>query len=221
MEPASSSQNSPGCWPALGWLELTEAEGGLAPALVRLEGGELDAVLVVGEDVDETNSVNLYVRSLGFLEKLDDLRWALSEVISDRRLRRAGYDPEGIKPLLAQVEIVPVLVGGEKGLLTAIAVPLGLGVLLMMGALFSSSMLLQSVIKEKSNRVMELILSSISARELMAGKFRGMASSGWCRHPPGEGRPTSWPNATSASPRGTYPGARGRPSSSISSWDIS
>ena len=47
--------------------------------------------------------------------------------------------------------------------------------LLYLSLLISGQMLLQSVIEEKSNRIVEVILSSVSPKELMTGKILGSA----------------------------------------------
>lgn len=50
--------------------------------------------------------------------------------------------------------------------------------LLYMSLLFMGQMIMQSVIEEKSSRIVEVILSSVSPKELMAGKVFGSAVTG-------------------------------------------
>ena len=52
-------------------------------------------------------------------------------------------------------------------------IPLSLVVLLMMGIMQSAGVLLNATIEEKSNRVVEVLVSSISSMELLAGKVVG------------------------------------------------
>jgi ABC-2 type transport system permease protein len=138
----------------------------------QLEAGEFDGLLVIGSDVDEMNAVSFYARDLKGL-KVDELREALTAVVAVHRLAQAGYDPAKIEVLTEEVQINPTLVGTEGQGPAAIVVPLGLAMLLMIGAMFSGGMLFYSVIKEKSGRVVELVLSSVSANELMMGKILG------------------------------------------------
>ena len=152
-------------------LRLAEASGDREALLERLEAGEFDCLLIIGRDVHETNAVSLYARELKGL-KLDELKEALTEVLAARRLARAGYDPAKIAALTEEVQIAPVLVGAE-GAPGDLVIPLGLAMLLMMGTFFSGSMLFYSVIKEKTGRVVEIMLSSVSAKELMMGKILG------------------------------------------------
>src|SRR5690554_4911098 len=44
---------------------------------------------------------------------------------------------------------------------------------MVFGSFMIGSMLMQGILKEKSNRIVELILSSISSRDLMSGKVLG------------------------------------------------
>ena len=53
-----------------------------------------------------------------------------------------------------------------------------LGVLLFAGAFISGVMAMYAIIKEKQSRVVELMLSSVSAWDLMAGKIIGLGLSG-------------------------------------------
>jgi ABC-2 type transport system permease protein len=153
-------------------LRLVKADEDQEAVLVQLEAGEVDGLLVIGGDIDQTNAVSFYLRDLGGFE-FGELRQALTAVITDQRLARAGYDPAKIGQLTAEVRIHPVLVGPEGRGLAAIMVPLGLTILLMVGSMISGGMLLYEVIKEKTSRVVEIIFSSISANDLMTGKILG------------------------------------------------
>jgi len=51
--------------------------------------------------------------------------------------------------------------------------PFGFAMLMVFAAIFSGSALMQSIIKEKSNRIVEIILSSINSWDLMMGKVLG------------------------------------------------
>lgn len=57
-------------------------------------------------------------------------------------------------------------------------VPLGLAMLLWMSIFTVANLLLLGVIEERSNRLIEVLLSSVSAEEFMAGKLIGIAGIG-------------------------------------------
>jgi ABC-2 type transport system permease protein len=56
--------------------------------------------------------------------------------------------------------------------------PVIFGMLFVFAIFFSSGFLLQSVSEEKENRVIEIILSSVSSRQLLAGKVLGLGTAG-------------------------------------------
>lgn len=152
--------------------QLLKSDQSLEALRLRLEEGELDGILVIGADVHEVNAVRFYARDLGGLA-IGGLRNALTAVLTEHRLTQAGYEPAKIRALTVAVRIDPVLIGVEGRGFAAIGVPVGLTILLMVGAIFSGSMLLYNVLKEKNDRVVELMLSSISAGDLMIGKILG------------------------------------------------
>jgi ABC-2 type transport system permease protein len=68
--------------------------------------------------------------------------------------------------------------GGPLSIILNLMVPYFLGILLVMTIFVTSGYLLQSVAKEKTSRVMEIILSSVTAQELLAGKVLGLGALG-------------------------------------------
>lgn len=70
-------------------------------------------------------------------------------------------------------EIAPMQDQAAKYLL-----PVIFGMLFMLGILFTSGSLLQSVTEEKENRVIEVLLSSVSSSQLLIGKVFGLGAAG-------------------------------------------
>jgi ABC-2 type transport system permease protein len=62
--------------------------------------------------------------------------------------------------------------------ITKYLLPIVFALLFIFSVFFSSGYLLQSVTEEKENRVIEVILSSVSARQLLAGKVLGLGAAG-------------------------------------------
>ena len=63
--------------------------------------------------------------------------------------------------------------GGSTNLIPAV-----FGLLLALAIVFSSSYMLQGLGEEKENRLMEILLSSVSARQLLTGKVLGLSAAG-------------------------------------------
>lgn len=93
------------------------------------------------------------------------------EVVSTIAARRVGL--QGFSP-------DKVDAGGEVELKDRLLniVPLGLALLLWMSIFTVANLLLLGVIEERSNKLIEVLLSSVSAEEFMAGKLLGIAGIG-------------------------------------------
>ena len=153
---------------------LERAEGQPSALTERLKEGEIDGCLLIGTDIYETNQATFYARDIGDLD-VGAIEDVLSSIVVEHRLQEAGYASEMVRQLIREVRVIPRPVGAEGMSLSTLIVPLGLAFLLVMGAMFSGGMLMQSVIKEKGDRVVELLLSSIFTQELLAGKILGYA----------------------------------------------
>lgn len=62
--------------------------------------------------------------------------------------------------------------------LAVFVLPYAFGLLFMMSLFVTSGFLLQGVSEEKENRLIEILLSSVSARQLMSGKVLGLGAAG-------------------------------------------
>ena len=62
--------------------------------------------------------------------------------------------------------------------ISAFLIPIAFALFFMLSIFTSSNFLLQGVVEEKENRVMEILLSSVSHRELLTGKIFGLGAVG-------------------------------------------
>jgi ABC-2 type transport system permease protein len=149
-----------------------------------LRSEEISSLLVIPEDYLDTGKVTIVTREGGFsaavLEDSDTLQSFFVDHLlrneADPRLRARLADP--IEPVLASLEQKTEPEGGPLSIILNMIVPYFLGILLVMTIFVTSGYLLQGVAKEKTNRVMEIILSSVTARELLAGKVLGLGALG-------------------------------------------
>jgi ABC-2 type transport system permease protein len=66
----------------------------------------------------------------------------------------------------------------SQDIVSAYVVPIVFATLFIISIIFSSSFLFQSVTEEKENRVIEILLSSVSSGQLMVGKVLGLGTAG-------------------------------------------
>jgi ABC-2 type transport system permease protein len=103
----------------------------------------------------------------------DALRWrAVHRLVPDEAAARMALDsPATIE------QFNPALGGGGQvgfGDVVASYVPMALAFLLFLVTFMNSSVLLQSVIEEKSTRMIEVLLSCATPRQIMTGKLLGV-----------------------------------------------
>lgn len=133
-------------------------------------------------DAERFGSYDLYVR-----EKLDDriedeIRGGLREAIVNGRVRASGLDRARLEALTrvdaATSRTVSAAGERETNEIANVLLPAGFMVLLLVSVLTSGQYLLTSTVEEKSNRVVEVLLSAVSPMELMTGKILGQMAVG-------------------------------------------
>jgi ABC-2 type transport system permease protein len=102
--------------------------------------------------------------------------------IADARLQRLGVEPAAVRDLMDIPEIPArtITAAGERPSLQGVQyiVPIAFMLLLMISSFTGGQYLLTTTIEEKSNRIMEVLLSALSPRELMVGKIVGQMGVG-------------------------------------------
>ncbi len=152
----------------------------------RVERGELFAYFVIGKDPLDGNQGCKYVSNN--LTDKDLKAWftaLASQEVESRRFEREKIDPEVARRIQAPIDFAERKVG-KGGAEEAVRVedtarqwaPLAFVYLLWISVFVTAQMLLTNTIEEKSNRIIEVLLSSISPFELMAGKIVGIAGTG-------------------------------------------
>ncbi len=135
--------------------------------------GTYDSFIVISED--SINDGNFQVFSTDPRDiSPAQIRSHLEKTITGFRLETLGLSPEEItkatKPIVLDVQAIEDETPFALG---RFLVPIALGMILLLSVIFSGQMLMYGVIKEKRNRVVEILLSSISSLELLIGKIMG------------------------------------------------
>jgi ABC-2 type transport system permease protein len=177
---------------------LTPANGRLAEARdeesarTAVAGGGLDAAIVLGPDWTESDSILLYARTGTDVVLYAAMERALGEVARRSRAEASGISPELAQRLLDTPELELRRVGadgagkdraapeGDKGdrYLGILLAVIAFVMLLYMTVLLYGQLIGRSVLQEKSSKTVEIMLSSVSSRELMAGKILGPGLAG-------------------------------------------
>ncbi len=143
--------------------------------------GEIGRLLVIPEDYIESGRVRVVGKG-GSFRDLDggDLRSFFVDHLLrnklDPTLRARVVEP--FQPVLVDVESGDGSSRGTWDIVVNTMAAYFFGLLLVITVFTSSSYLLRSVSEEKSTRVIEVILSSVGASELLAGKVLGLGALG-------------------------------------------
>ena len=117
--------------------------------------------------------------SLGFLVTTEDI---IAQKITKLNFEKAKLDTLAIKNAEAKVSIGVAKSSGEETLkgLNEIKIAIGgaFGYLIMMFIIIYGNMVMRSVIEEKTNRIIEIIISSVKPFQLMMGKIIGTSLAG-------------------------------------------
>ncbi|OGU18547.1 MAG: hypothetical protein A2059_01110 [Ignavibacteria bacterium GWA2_55_25] len=152
-----------------------------APSMIAQ--GEMEGYFYIPADVSEGGTVEYRAENVGNIRVSERFSRTIEEVIVEQRLAAEGIDPSRLKRLMADVRVKSIKIseqGEEKesGFLETFFSAYIVIMMLMFLVLTSGQLLIRSVVEEKSNRVIEVLLSSCSARDLMVGKILGLSGLG-------------------------------------------
>jgi ABC-2 type transport system permease protein len=112
------------------------------------------------------------------MEDMQSLRQALTPLVITERLSRAGVDPGvalgATRPVdLETRKVTQGKLTGESGEAT-FALAYAMGIILYMALLLYGSQVMTSIIEEKANRIIEVLVSSMTPFQMMLGKVVGV-----------------------------------------------
>ena len=150
-------------------------------AKTALEQKDISEYFVIPANYIKTGSIQRYTLTTEIAPG-SAVQSAISDFLLNNLLQ--GNSPDIIARAKNPVNIssTTLTAGGtpasNQGGFTAIILPYIFCILLLLAIFTSSGYLLQGLGEEKENRVMEILLSSISPRQLLAGKVLGLGAAG-------------------------------------------
>ena len=165
-------------------VRLVERGDGLA----RLGAGQADELYVVPDGYPTDATVLRFDASdsdfaIDALQRQAAQLGELGLLLQSALLATSDVPPETVARVMAPIGAIdaqtttgePVVAGPSLG---AFLLPFGFTMLFVLSIFITSGYLLQSVTEEKENRVVEIVLSSVPALPLMAGKIVGLGAAG-------------------------------------------
>jgi len=172
--------------------ELPDAE--LEEALKPYLGGErrldtegapeLFALILIPADIAETHrGIRYWSKTLTDTDLIGAAERSIAREIHRREFEERGVSPAVVREIQA-IEVKsesfdPKKAAGEEKVGVADTIrqwaPVGFVYLLWVAIFSTAQMLLHNMIEEKSNKIVEVLLSSVTPNELMGGKLLGIA----------------------------------------------
>jgi ABC-2 type transport system permease protein len=116
------------------------------------------------------------------MDFLMNLQRIIDAKLNRENLNKLGFDADKIENAKIKSEVQFAKFSGEDGLkfLNEIKIGIGFafGYLIMMFIIIYGNMVMRSVIEEKTNRIIEIIISSVKPFQLMMGKIIGTSLAG-------------------------------------------
>lgn len=163
--------------PRGGILEFPDEES----ARQALEQENISSYFIMSENYPEDSNITLYTMgTLEFNEPWDEISWFLRTGLMEHWGIPEEQAERIIQPFNARVDKLDSggAIGSSAGGPLEFILPYGFAMLLLLTIMMSSGYLMQGIGEEKENRTGELLLSSISADQLLRGKIIGYGSLG-------------------------------------------
>ena len=143
--------------------------------------GSLDAIIIIPRNVDSTGVVNIFSEGTITPALVSNVRNVLADTIENAHLAAMGIPnlQQMVDKAHVDVDVRSIKwseEGGEQESSTDAAMGLGLMLSLFtyMFVLMYGAMIMNSVIEEKTNRIVEVVVSSCRPFQLMLGKIIGV-----------------------------------------------
>lgn len=162
-------------------ISTDTSEANRAALREQVSNGKIDGFLWADAASLAGNNVQYVGRETSDFMELNDYEQALTRVQVRGRLAASGIKTGDVNALLKRVSIDPVrMEGGKESKGGGATFILGIvcAVLIYVTTLIYGIQVMRSVLEEKSSRIVEVMLSTISPKQMLAGKIAGVAGAG-------------------------------------------
>ena len=150
-----------------------------------LKADSIDGFIVVPSDYTIDKKLNLKYQSMESLtaSENDQIQNAFRSIIKQQKLKNIGISQSAIDSLRTRVEINQFKVDEDGNVKTSnlvinTALGMALSLMIYFFIFLYGVQIMRAVIEEKTNRIVELIVSTVKPFQLMIGKVMGIAAVG-------------------------------------------
>lgn len=142
--------------------------------------GDYGLLWIPATELNVPNTAIFYSPGQASLEVTSHIRNVMKNEVESLKLEASGVDPEILRSIKSNVIINTIKIdksGSEEKSFTEVSMILGpvAGILIYMFIFIFGAQVMRGVMEEKTNRIVEVIISSVKPFELMMGKIVGVA----------------------------------------------
>ncbi len=148
-----------------------------------ISNDEIDGLLYIPAQIADSGKIEFYaqnVANLGLTRKLEE---TVNKIVSSYRIHQSGLDPLLVERLTKPVDMKTIKITkegeeSESGFLKEYFSTFIFVLILYMSLILYGTSIMRGIIQEKTTRIIEILLSTASSFQLMAGKILGLGAVG-------------------------------------------
>ncbi|MSQ79926.1 MAG: ABC transporter permease [Flavobacteriaceae bacterium] len=146
-----------------------------------VHNGDIDALLIIPkvDSVYGLHDVELISKTQPGIATVTNIQHTLESIVEDIKIKQLGIDKESVEKTKTSLNVRTVKItakGDEEGSSAVTSIAGFIGALLIYMFIFIYGVqVMRGVIEEKTNRIVEVIVSSVRPFQLMMGKIIGIA----------------------------------------------
>src|ERR1051326_6601452 len=143
----------------------------------------IEGYVIIGRSIMSDSTVEYRSQNVGSFRMTERIGTSIRDLVVEKKLHAQGIDPVLVKQLTKPIEMKTIkLSKSGKEEESGFGEVFFTAYVFMMMMFFlvntSGQLLVRSMLEEKSNRVVEVLMSSCSAKDLMTGKIIGLSGLG-------------------------------------------
>ncbi|RSK48371.1 ABC transporter permease [Hymenobacter rigui] len=165
-------------------ISFTRVSPDLPAAKAEFKKAKYDALLYIPKlDLATPNGFQVFSRKGLGLSLQRDIERAVENAVEAQRLKKAGIDQAVLNTMKADVDLQTISLSddGERSSSTGVSTGVAYvcGFLIYMFIFIYGIQIMRGVMEEKTNRIVEVVISSVKPFQLMMGKVLGIAGVGF------------------------------------------
>jgi ABC-2 type transport system permease protein len=149
----------------------------------RVMKGDFTGLFIIPKNVDSLHTIEYRSNNVGNIRDISTIENAFEKSLAEARAVQKGIDLAVYKSLSTPLETTSIRISkdgkaSESNFLQTFGVAYGSVAVLFILVLTTGQILVRGLVEEKSNRIMEILISSCSPFELMMGKLIGLSGLG-------------------------------------------